>query len=123
MTPFDSASDASRLRADPPAQVFPAASVIASGGDGLAALASSRPGLVTVWCHSLVGLVWLLNWSTLGASLRARKVIDDDGYRRWFLLLPSAAWMCLFALDVATYAPFASVADYFASFGGSRGLL
>jgi hypothetical protein len=26
-------------------------------------------------------------------------------------------------LDVATYAPFASVADYFASFGGSRGLL
>jgi hypothetical protein len=103
--------------------VFPAASVIASGGDGLAALASSRPGLVTVWCHSLVGLVWLLNWSTLGASLRARKVIDDDGYRRWFLLRPSAAWMCLFALDVATYAPFASVADYFASFGGSRGLL
>ena len=54
------------------AQVFPAAAVIAHPG-GVAALALARPGLVTVWCHSLLGLVWLLNWSTLGASLRARK--------------------------------------------------
>lgn len=51
------------------AQVFPAAAVIAQQG-GVAALAAARPGLTSVWCHSLVGLVWLLNWSTLGASLR-----------------------------------------------------
>jgi len=66
--------------------------------------------------------VWLLNWSTLGASMRARKVIDDDGYRSGFLLRPSAAWIALFALDVAAYAPFASVWEYFMSAGGSRGL-
>ena len=59
-------------------------------------LAATRPGLVTVWTHSLLGLVWLLNWSTLGASMRARRVIDDEGYRRSFLLRPSAAWIALF---------------------------
>ena len=103
------------------AQVFPAASVIALPG-GVAALSVERPGLVSVWTHSLLGLVWLLNWSTLGASMRARKVIDDDGYRSGFLLRPSAAWIALFALDVAAYAPFASVWEYFMSAGGSRGL-
>ena len=103
------------------AQVFPAASVIALPG-GVAALSVARPGLVSVWTHSLLGLVWLLNWSTLGASMRARKVIDDDGYRSGFLLRPSAAWIALFALDVAAYAPFASVWEYFMSAGGSRGL-
>ena len=108
------------------AQVFPAAAVIAHNGgldlgrSGVEALAAARPGLVSVWCHSLVGLVWLLNWSTLGASMRARKVVDDEGYRKWFLLRPSAAWMLLFALDVATYHPFASIVDYLVTFGGSK---
>ena len=103
------------------AQVFPAASVIALPG-GVTALSVARPGLVSVWTHSLLGLVWLLNWSTLGASMRARKVIDDNGYRSGFLLRPSAAWIALFALDVAAYAPFASVWEYLTSAGGSRGL-
>ena len=101
------------------AQVFPAASVIASAG-GVDALAATRPGLVTVWTHSLLGLVWLLNWSTLGASMRARRVIDDEGYRRSFLLRPSAAWIALFALDAAAYRPFASIWEYFATAGGAR---
>ena len=101
------------------AQVFPAAAVI-SRPEGVAALAAANPGLLVVWCHSLVGLVWLLNWSTLGASLRARRVIDDDGYRKWYLLRPSAAWIALFALDVAAFHPFASVGDYFLTIGGSR---
>ena len=101
------------------AQVFPAAAVI-SRPEGVAALAAANPGLLVVWCHSLVGLVWLLNWSTLGASLRARRVIDDDGYRKWYLLRPSAAWIALFALDVAAFHPFASVGDYFLTTGGSR---
>ena len=101
------------------AQVFPAAAVI-SRPEGVAALAAANPGLLVVWCHSLVGLVWLLNWSTLGASLRARRVIDDDGYRKWYLLRPSAAWIALFALDVAAFHPFASVGDYFLTLGGSR---
>ena len=57
------------------AQVFPAASVTSAGG--VDALAATRPGLVTVWTHSLLGLVWLLNWSTLGASM-GRRVIDDE---------------------------------------------
>ena len=102
------------------AQVFPAASVIAGGAGGVASLALARPGLVTVWTHSLLGLVWLLNWSTLGASMRARRVIDDAGYRASFLLRPSAAWIALFALDVAAYRPFASIWEYFATAGGAR---
>lgn len=101
------------------AQVFPAAAVIAQPG-GLAALVAARPGLAAVWCHSLVGLVWLLNWSTLGASLRARRVIDDGGYRSRFLLLPSAAWILLFSLDVAAYHPFASAWEYVLTLGGSK---
>jgi hypothetical protein len=96
-----------------------AAAVIAQPG-GVEALAAARPGLTAVWCHSLVGLVWLLNWSTLGASLRARKVIDDDGYRSLFLLRPSACWIALFGLDVAAFHPFANVWDYFVTFGGSK---
>jgi hypothetical protein len=104
------------------AQVFPAAAVIAAPG-GLAALAESNPGLAIVWCHSLLGLVWLLNWSTLGASLRARGVVDDAGYRAGFLLRPSLAWLALFALDVAAYQPFESAWEYVATLGGVRGLL
>ena len=75
--------------------------------------------MVALWCHSLVGLVWLLNWSTFGASLRARKVVDDAGYRKWFLLRPSAAWIALFALDVGAFAPFASVGEYLVTRGGA----
>ena len=100
------------------AQVFPVAAVLAHSG-GLELLHASRPALVALWCHSLVGLVWLLNWSTFGASLRARKVVDDAGYREWFLLRPSAAWIALFALDVGAFAPFTSVGEYLVSWGGA----
>ena len=100
------------------AQVFPVAAVLARSG-GLEALHATRPALVATWCHSLVGLVWLLNWSTFGASLRARKVVDDAGYRKWFLLRPSAAWIALFALDVGAFAPFASVGEYLVTRGGA----
>ena len=100
------------------AQVFPVAAVLARSG-GLELLQANRPAVVALWCHSLVGLVWLLNWSTFGASLRARKVVDDAGYRKWFLLRPSAAWIALFALDVGTFAPFASVGEYLVSRGGA----
>ena len=31
-----------------------------------------------------------------------------------------AAWIALFALDVAAFHPFASVGDYFLTIGGSR---
>ena len=100
------------------AQVFPVAAVLARSG-GLELLQANRPAVVALWCHSLVGLVWLLNWSTFGASLRARKVVDDAGYRKWFLLRPSAAWIALFALDVGAFAPFASVGEYLVSRGGA----
>ena len=101
------------------AQVFPVAAVLARSG-GLEALHATRPALVATWCHSLVGLVWLLNWSTFGASLsRGEKVVDDAGYRKWFLLRPSAAWIALFALDVGAFAPFASVGEYLVTRGGA----
>jgi len=99
-------------------QIFPLA-VAAGGEGGLAAVAQLRPGLTTVWLHSLVGLVWLLNWSTLGASMRARKVVDDVSYRSAFLLRPGAFWLLLFAADVAHYVPFASIGDYFSSCAGA----
>ena len=99
------------------AQVFPVAAVLSASG-GLEQLQQIRPELITVWVHSLFGLVWLLNWSTFGASLRARKIIDDDGYRKWFLLRPSLGWITLFALDVAAFGPFTSVMEYFTSLGG-----
>ena len=100
------------------AQVFPVAAVLAQTG-GLEGLHAHRPALVATWCHSLVGLVWLLNWSTFGASLRARNVVDDDAYRKWFLLRPSFGWLVLFALDVGALAPFASLGEYFATAGGA----
>ena len=79
------------------AQVFPAASVIASAG----ALTRyrTRPGGVGVWRTSLLGLVWLLNWSTLGGVDEARGGRSTTaGYRIVLLMRPSAAWIALFAL-------------------------
>ena len=100
------------------AQVFPVAAVLAQTG-GLQGLHFNRPELVATWCHSLVGLVWLLNWSTFGASLRARNIVDDENYRKWFLLRPSAGWIALFALDVGALKPFTSLGEYFATAGGA----
>ena len=99
------------------AQILPAQRVLSESGVSL--LDAARPGLSTVWAHSTFGLVWLLNWSTFGASLRARDVIDDKNYVKWFLLRPSLAWLALFIADVAARHPFVSLADYFTSQAGS----
>jgi|TARA_B110000977_G_scaffold107406_1_gene139828 hypothetical protein len=98
------------------AQVFPVAGVLQE--TGLQVLQQVRPQLITVWVHSLFGLVWLLNWSTFGASLRARRIIDDDDYRRWYLLRPSVFWIVLFALDTTAFAPWSSIGEYFTTLGG-----
>ncbi|CEG00137.1 hypothetical protein OT_ostta13g01815 [Ostreococcus tauri] len=96
------------------AQIFPAQRVLDLAS--VAALEASRPGLPTIWAHGTFGLIWLLNWSTFGASLRARDVVArDDDYVAWFLLRPSAFWFVLFALDVAVRRPFDSVTEYLAS--------
>lgn len=99
------------------AQILPAQRVLSQSGVSL--LDAARPGLSTVWAHSTFGLVWLLNWSTFGASLRARDVTDDENYVKWFLLRPSVAWLALFVADVAARRPFVSLADYFTSLAGS----
>ena len=96
------------------AQIFPAHAVLDS--TTVAALDAARPGLSLLWTHSICGLIWLLNWSTFGASLRARAaLVDDVAYRANFLARPSLFWLALFACDTAAYAPFTSFADYFSS--------
>jgi hypothetical protein len=95
-------------------QLFPTAYVLTEGN-----LAGLRSGLSTIWEHSIFGLIFLLNWSTFGASLKARRVIDDDDFRSWYLIRPSAFWMLMFALDSARYHPFTSVFDYVQSRAGS----
>ena len=92
-------------------QLFPTAIVLNEGH-----LHQLRQGLLPIWEHSLFGLIWLLNWSTFGASLKARNVIKDDQmYRKWFLIRPSALWVLMYALDMARFHPFASNFDYFSS--------
>lgn len=96
------------------AQIFPAQRVLDVAS--VAALEAARPGLATIWAHGTFGLIWLLNWSTFGASLRARDVVArDDVYVRAFLLRPSALWFVLFALDLTARAPFTSLTDYLTS--------
>jgi len=95
------------------AQIFPAHYVLDT--TTVAVLDAARPGLPTIWTHSLCGLIWLLNWSTFGASLRARDVVDDAVYRSSFLLRPSLVFACVFACDILLYAPFASFGDYVSS--------
>ena len=100
------------------AQIFPAQRVLDVAS--VAALEAARPGLPTIWAHGTFGLIWLLNWSTFGASLRARDVVSSDAdYVRAFLTRPSAFWFALFALDLAVARPFASIGDYLASALGS----
>lgn len=100
------------------AQIFPAQRVLDAAS--VAALDAARPGLATIWAHGTFGLIWLLNWSTFGASLRARDVVAlDDDYVRWFLLRPSLLWFLLFALDLTARRPFASPTDYLTSALGS----
>ena len=90
------------------AQIFPAQRVLDVAS--VAALEAARPGLATIWAHGTFGLIWLLNWSTFGASLRARDVVSSDAdYVRAFLTRPSAFWFALFALDLAVARPFASI--------------
>jgi hypothetical protein len=45
--------------------------------------------------------------------------VDDENYRKWFLLRPSAGWIALFALDVGALKPFTSLGEYFATAGGA----
>jgi len=100
------------------AQIFPAQRVLDVAS--VAALEAARPGLPTIWAHGTFGLIWLLNWSTFGASLRARDVVSSDAdYVRAFLTRPGAFWFALFALDLAVARPFASIGDYLASALGS----
>ena len=100
------------------AQIFPAQRVLDVAS--VAALEAARPGLPTIWAHGTFGLIWLLNWSTFGASLRARDVVSSDAdYVRAFLTRPSAFWFALCALDLAVARPFASIGDYLASALGS----
>lgn len=95
-------------------QLVPTALAIQNGD-----LANVREGLLPMWEHSLFGLIWLLNWSTFGASLKARNVVDDVDFRKWFLVRPSALWMLMYVLDTTRYHPFSSVRDYFFSAAGS----
>jgi hypothetical protein len=95
-------------------QLVPTALAIQNGD-----LANVREGLLPMWEHSLFGLIWLLNWSTFGASLKARNVVDDVDFRKWFLVRPSALWMLMYVLDTTRYHPFSSVGDYFFSAAGS----
>ena len=101
------------------AQIFPAQRVLDVAS--VATLEATRPGLPTVWAHGTFGLVWLLNWSTFGASLRARDVVSDDAvYVSAFLLRPSLFWLLSFALDVASRRPFHGIDDYITSALGAR---
>ena len=95
-------------------QLVPTALVIQNGD-----IASVREGLLPMWEHSLFGLIWLLNWSTFGASLKARNVVDDIAFRKWFLIRPSALWMLMYVLDTTRYHPFSSVGDYVSSAAGA----
>ena len=98
------------------AQIFPAQRVLDVAS--VATLEATRPGLPTVWAHGTFGLVWLLNWSTFGASLRARDVVSV--YVSAFLLRPSLFWLLSFALDVASRRPFHGIDDYITSALGAR---
>lgn len=96
------------------AQIFPAHAVLDSST--VAALDATRPGLSILWTHSVCGLIWLLNWSTFGASLRARAaLVDDAKFRANFLARPSLFWLALFVCDITAHAPFVSFADYLTS--------
>lgn len=95
-------------------QLVPTALAIQHGD-----LLNLREGLPQMWEHSLFGLIWLLNWSTFGASLKARNVVDDVDFRKWFLIRPSALWMLMYVLDTTRYHPFSSVGDYAFTLAGA----
>jgi len=96
------------------AQIFPAQRVLDVAS--VAALEAARPGLPVIWAHGSFGLIWLLQWSTFGASLRARDVVSRDAdYVSAFLLRPSLFWLLAFTLDVAARRPFTGLDDYITS--------
>ena len=102
-------------------QLLPIAHAASSAGltGGLAGVWASRPGLAATWLHGSVSAAAVVGWSTLGASARARGVVDDAAFLDAFIVKPAMGWLALFALDCAAHAAWASPQEYLATAAGA----